>query len=309
MHGRLAYSTTAGNSGGRSILPELVGGVSVRCKYMATRKTAEEISPCSSEDGAVESEPVLREIAGRLKVYGDSRHHNRDDALEELVFIILSAQTEAYLYRQTFEDLISRFPTWESVLEATEEEIASVIRRGGLARKKASQLKRALGKIKEDTGALSLELLRSLPDEDAMQYLTSLAGVGNKSAGCIMMYSLGRQVFPVDTHVWRVSRRLGLTPPTPKPTDAQERALESKVPPDVRYSLHVNMVSHGQQTCTTYWPKCDGCVLADLCPSRDKPDEVWGRWRRPGGVWAKALEGEAGPSKRRSNGRRRGSNS
>lgn len=275
-------------------MPVGLGDGSGRPKCMATRKRAKKTSPRPPEEDASESESLLREVARRLKVYGDNRHHNRDDALEELVFIILSAQTEAYLYRQTFEDLTSRFPSWESLLEATEEEIASVIRRGGLARKKAAQLKRALGKIKADTAALSLEFLRDLPDEEAMRYLTSLAGVGNKSAACILMYSLGRQVFPVDTHVWRVCRRLGLTPPTPKPTDAQERALESKVPPDIRYSLHVNMVSHGQQTCTTYWPKCDNCVLADICPSRDKPDQVWGQWRRPGGVWAKALEGDAG---------------
>lgn len=276
---------------------------------MAKRKPAEEIPPRPPEDDASKSESFFREVTRRLKAYGDSRHYNRDDALEELVFIILSAQTEAYLYRQTFEDLVSRFPTWESLLEATEEEIESVIRRGGLARKKASQLKRALEKIKADTGTLSLEFLRGLPDEEAMRYLTSLAGVGNKSAACIMMYSLARQVFPVDTHVWRVCRRLGLTPPAPKPTDAQERALESKVPPDVRYSLHVNMVSHGQQTCTTYWPKCDSCVLADICPSRDKPDQVWGRWRRPSGVWAKALEEDASSSKRKIKGHVRGSNS
>lgn len=256
---------------------------------MAPRKSAGE-RPSRKSKKASKEEVFLREVDNRLEVYGNSRHHNRDDVLEELVFIILSAQTESYLYRQTFEDLLERFPTWEFMLEATEEEIASAIRRGGLARKKASQLKRALEKIKADTGALSLEFLQGLSDEESMQYLTSLAGIGNKSAACIMMYSLGRQVFPVDTHVWRVCRRLGLTPPVPKPTDKQERELESKVPPDVRYSLHVNMVSHGQQTCTTYWPKCDSCVLANICPSRGKPDQVWGQWRQPKGVWAKALD-------------------
>jgi len=247
-------------------------------------------SPVPQIQKASKEVAFLREVDNRLAFYGNSRHHNRDDVLEELVFIILSAQTESYLYRQTFEDLRNHFPTWELVLEATEEEIASAIRRGGLARKKASQLKKALEKIKVDTGALSLEFLQALPDEDAMRYLTSLAGIGNKSAACIMMYSLDRQALPVDTHVWRVCRRLGLAPPIPKPTDKQERELESRVPLDIRDSLHVNMVSHGQQTCTTYWPKCDSCVLATICPSRGKPDQVWGQRRRPRGVWAKALE-------------------
>lgn len=290
------HSSTSGVFSGRSVVLEFLGENLGRYKYMSPRKTAEPRSPRKSPK-APESESLLREVDKRLTVYGNNRHYNRDDALEELVFIILSAQTESYLYRRTFDDLRARFPTWESMFEASEEEIALAIRRGGLARKKASQLKRALAKIKADTGVLSLDFLRDMSDEEAMRYLTSLAGIGNKSAACIMMYSLGRQVFPVDTHVWRVSRRLGLAPPVPKPTDTQERELELKVPRDIRFSLHVNMVSHGQQTCTTYWPKCDSCVLADICPSRDKPDQVWGRWRKPRGVWAKAL-GEANPGEK-----------
>lgn len=288
------HSSTLGGFGGRSVALEFLGDDLGRYKYMSPRKTAAP-RPTRKSPKAPESESFLREVDKRLAVYGNSRHHNRDDALEELVFIILSAQTESYLYRRTFDELRERFPTWKSMFEASEEEIALAIHRGGLARKKASQLKRALSKIKADTGALSLDFLRALSDEEAMRYLTSLAGIGNKSAACIMMYSLERHVFPVDTHVWRVSRRLGLTPPVPKPTDRQERELESKVPGDIRYSLHVNMVSHGQQTCITYWPKCDSCVLADICPSRNKPDQVWGRWRKPRGVWAKAFnEGNQG---------------
>jgi endonuclease III len=289
MHWAHVHFNTSSDFGGLSLTPERLGDGFGRCKYMAPRKPTGDRTSSKSKKVSKE-EAFLREVDSRLAVYGNNRHYNRDDVLEELVFIILSAQTESYLYRQTFEDLRERFPTWESMLEAAEEEIEAAIRRGGLARKKASQLKRALEKIKADTGALSLDFLQDLSDEDALRYLTSLAGIGNKSAACIMMYSLDRQVFPVDTHVWRVCRRLGLTPPVPKPTDAQERELESRVPEGIRYSLHVNMVSHGQQTCTTYWPKCDSCVLADICPSRGKPDQVWGQWRRPSGVWAKALD-------------------
>lgn len=222
-------------------------------------------------------------------LYGTSRHHNRRDPFEELIFIILSAQTEWYLYRETFKDLRRRFRTRRSLLTAPEAEIVSVIQRGGLAHKKASQLKRALEKISADTGRLSLSFLRELPDDKVREYLTSLPGIGNKSASCIMMYSLDRKVFPVDTHVWRVSRRLGVAPAVPKPTVLQELELEKKVPPSIRYSLHVNLVSHGQQICTTYWPKCSECKVSKICPSRDKPDDVWGKWRKPTGVWAKAL--------------------
>lgn len=235
---------------------------------------------------------LLRKVDRRLSVYGSNRHHNRQDPLDELIFIILSAQTEWYLYRKTFRDLRRRFPTRRSLLDAPETEIVSVIRRGGLAHKKASQLKRALEKISADTGRLSLSFLHELSDDKAREYLISLPGIGNKSASCIMMYSLDRQVFPVDTHVWRIARRLGLTPKVPKPTVQQELELERKVPPSIRYSLHVNLVSHGQQICTTYWPKCSECTLNDVCPSRDKPDDVWARWRKPAGVWAKAVSSQ-----------------
>jgi endonuclease III len=244
------------------------------------------------------SASYIRQINRRLKVYGTSRHHNRKDPLEEMIFIILSAQTEWYSFRRTFSNLRRRFPSRKSLITANETEIERIIQPGGLARKKAVQLKRALEKIEADTGRLSLRFLRALPDKSVRDYLTSLAGVGNKTASCIMMYSLERNVFPVDTHVWRIARRLGLAPAVAKPTESQELALEAKVPPSIRYSLHVNLVSHGQQTCTTYWPKCSECVLNDICPSRDRPDEVWGGWRRPSGVWAKAVM-KNGSQKRR----------
>jgi endonuclease III len=231
----------------------------------------------------------VRQVDRQLRVYGTSSHHNRKDPFEELIFIILSAQTEWYSYIQTFKDLRQHFPTRSALAAAPESEIEAVIRRGGLAHKKAFQLKCALEKIRRDTGRLSLSFLRSLPDDQVKTYLTSLAGIGHKSALCIMMYSLGRKVFPVDTHVWRVARRLGLTPAVAKPTVSQERDLEGKVPPSIRYSLHVNLISHGRQTCTTYWPKCCNCILSNICPSRNKSDEVWATWRRPGGVWAKAI--------------------
>jgi endonuclease-3 len=240
---------------------------------------------------AVHQSWVLREVNKRLKIYGNDRHSNRQNPLEELVFIVLSAQTEAYSYKQVFGQLRKHFRNWNSMLGAPISEIESVIRPCGLARKKSRQLKSALQKIKSDTGKLSLAFLRRLPNERARRYLMSLPGVGHKTASCIMMYSLRRQVFPVDTHVWRVCRRLGLAPMVPKPTISQEEELESKVPRRIRYYLHVNMMSHGQQVCSTYWPRCDECVLADLCPSRNKPDGVWGTWRQPRGVWARALQG------------------
>jgi endonuclease III len=234
------------------------------------------------------NKPKIRQIAERLKIYGESRHNNRDDVVEELIFIVLSAQTESYSYIPAFENLLERFPNLDLISETEEAEIARVIRKGGLANKKAAQIKAAIRKIKDDNGSLSLDFLASRSDKKALDYLVSIPGIGYKSAACIMMYSLGRKVFPVDTHIWRICRRLELAPAAPKPTILQQQQLETKIPRDIRYSLHVNMLSHGRETCTTYRPKCDKCVLSDICSSRGRPDEVWINWRRPKGVWATA---------------------
>lgn len=235
----------------------------------------------------VNKDQFLVEIDRHLRKYGEKRHGNLDDPLDELVFIILSGQTEEYSYLETYEAFKRDFPTWENALEAPVASIVAAIKQGGLYNKKARYIKGALQKIKSDFGELSLDRLKAFSDEEAIRYLESLPGISTKSARCILMYSMGRKVFPVDTHVWRICRRLGLTPPIPKPTVVQQRELEVLVPETIRYSLHVNMVSHGREVCLTYWPKCDGCVLADICPSFGKPDEVWGKWRNPQGAWAR----------------------
>lgn len=230
-------------------------------------------------------EKFIREVNRRLRVYGDNRHYNKPNPLDELLFIILSAQTESYSYLETYKELKRRFPTAQALLAARETSIVAAIKSGGLSRKKASQIKQAIRKISADSGKPSLSFLREMKDDEIEAYLVSLPGIGVKSARCIMMYSLGRQVFPVDTHVWKICRRLGLAPAVPKPTPAMEKELEAKIPPDIRFSLHVNMVSHGREICTMYWPKCGECMLANICPSAGKPDQVWGEWRKPQGAW------------------------
>lgn len=239
------------------------------------------------DDNAMNEVELLREVDCRLRIYGQDRHGNLDDPLDELIFIILSDQTEEYAYVKTYKALRESSPTWEHVRREPVDNIAAAIKHGGLQNKKARHIKGTLERIKADFGELSLDGLREMSDREAIRYLESLPGISAKNARCILMYSMGRKVFPVDTHVWRICRRLGLTPPVPKPTTAQQRDLEAIVPEEIRYSLHVNMVSHGRKVCTTYWPECEECVLADICPSCGKPDEVWGKWRKPRGVWAR----------------------
>lgn len=229
---------------------------------------------------------LLQAVNRRLTVDTDNPHGNQEDPLDELVFIILSAQTESYLYRQTYRNLRVAYSPWERLLKASETEIATVIRYGGLARRKASQLKAAFHQIMETRGTLSLQFLEDLSDAEAFEYLKALPGVGVKSAKCVMMYSLNRAVFPVDTHVWRIARRLGIAPRVAKPSEAQQLDLEEQIPKKIRFSLHVKFVSLGQQQCTTYFPKCLVCPLSDLCPSNGRLDKVWSDWSQPRGVWA-----------------------
>lgn len=242
-----------------------------------------------ASDSAVGHPPEVWAVDARLRAYGTPGHHNKPDPLHELIFVILSAQTEEYTYLKTYDLLLKAYPDWEGLAEADLDAIQQLIRAGGLYRKKAIQVKAALAKIVSDAGRPSLDFLREGEDDGVYHYLVSLPGVAHKSAQCIMMYSLGRAVFPVDTHVWRISRRLGWAKPMPKPDVRQERELEARIPAELRYSLHVNMVAHGRAACVTYWPKCQDCVLSDLCPSYGKADLVWGDWRRPAGVWSKAV--------------------
>lgn len=142
----------------------------------------------------------------------------------------------------------------------------ALIKDAGLSGQKAPRIRAILSTLKQDFGSISLDHLTELDDNSAQEYLLSLPGVGTKTAKCVLMYSLGRSALPVDTHVWRVSRRLGLTDED-SPGRIHE-ALEDVVPPDLRYSFHVNSVAHGRQTCLALHPRCGSCVLKRMCDAR-----------------------------------------
>lgn len=209
------------------------------------------------------------EIAQLLfESYDDWAHYNRKNPLEELLFILCSIQTNEGLYRETFSRLLRAFPTFEALAAAPEEQIAGAIAIGGLSKQKARKIKLLLTKITERFGKPTLVSLKRLNDNEREQFLTSLMGVGKKMARCVMMYSLGSQVFPVDLHCWRICRRLGWVRPTrpdkscsPKDMDR----LQAKIPPKLRFSLHVNLVSLGRQICTTKRPKCSICPIRRYC--------------------------------------------
>lgn len=201
--------------------------------------------------------------------YRDFNHHNLKNPLDELLFIICSTKTAEASYRSTYRSLKETFPTHYQIAEAPAEYIARPIASGGLSNQKARAIRDLLDIIVEKFGEPTLKPLRKMSDEEAETFLLSLPGVGKKVARCVMMYSLGRQVFPVDTHCWRIACRLGWVRPTQKDKRCAPRdmdRLQSKIPPELRYSLHVNMISLGREICTSSTPSCDECQISALCP-------------------------------------------
>ena len=218
------------------------------------------------------AESRLYEIERRLyMLYGSPRHHNLPDPLDELVFILIARQTQETKYLRTYNRLRKEYPSWEDVLDADFDDLVQLLQDAGLADTKAKHIQNVLTRIEEDIGQLSLSFLSQLSDENVERYLSSLPGVGRKTALCIMMYSLNRQVFPVDTHTWRICQRLGFAPIGVQVSDSRSREIERNIPPNLRYSLHVNLIAHGRTVCTAIAPSCSNCALSDLCPSAFAP--------------------------------------
>ena len=209
----------------------------------------------------------IREIERRLKkVYGRPRHFNPEDPLDDLIFLVLSRMTQEVKYVRTYSRLRSSLSTWNEVRDAPPDELESLIHEAGLAPTKAAQIQAILAGIEAREGTLGLHRLRSMADDEVESYLTSLPGVARKTALCVMLYALGREVLPVDTHVWRVAHRLGLAPAGGW-SEGRGRALEAVVPRELRGSLHVTMIAHGREVCRARAPACGSCTLADLCPA------------------------------------------
>ncbi len=213
----------------------------------------------------------LREIARMMAVlHGTPDLGNKKDPVDELVYIILSRKTREDAYQEAFAALKSRFPSWDDLLDADRTEIEKLLRPSGLGEKKTISLLGALGKLRELFGSCTLEPARSLSDEDLEALLCSLPELHRKSAYCIMMYAFGRSVLPVDTHVGRTLARIGPY----RELGLELRGLGHKqlqailadlVPPNLRYSLHVNLVTHGREVCRAVKPLCEECPVRSFC--------------------------------------------
>jgi endonuclease III len=184
--------------------------------------------------------------------------------IDELVLTVLSQNTSDTNTARAFASLKERFPAWEDVLRAPVDDIADAIRPGGLADQKAPRLRRILEEIEEREGKLDLSKLHELTDQEVDDYLISLPGVGPKTAACVLTFSMGRAAFPVDTHVHRIVRRLGWIPDKLS-ANATHRRLTPRIPPEIRYELHMALIRHGREVCKARSPRCSECVLFDLC--------------------------------------------
>ena len=179
---------------------------------------------------------------------------------------ILSQHTSDVNSSRAFASLRGRLPTWEQVHQASVTEIADSIRSGGLAETKSRTIKQVLTDVREREGSFDLARLNSLPDEEINDYLCSLTGVGPKTAACVLLFSMNRPAFPVDTHVHRVAKRLGLV--SEKATAGQtQQVLGPRIPSELRYEFHVQLIHHGRTICKARMPLCSECVLLDLCPA------------------------------------------
>ena len=205
-------------------------------------------------------------VCGRLRRrYGPVEPPPQEPVLDELIAAVLSQNTSDVNSAAAFEELRRRFDSWEAVRLAPAARIARAIRRGGLAKQKAPRIKAILQRTRQERGELSLDFLRHVPTRQAMEYLRRFPGVGPKTVACVLLFACRKAVLPVDTHVYRVSARLGLIGPRVGAVKAHEE-LARIVPPRLVLDFHVLLIRHGRALCTSRRPDCEQCPLVDLCP-------------------------------------------
>ncbi len=214
--------------------------------------------------------PLPRRVARSLDrleaAFGRPRRGRRLPPLDELVLTILSQNTSDRNRDRAYASLRGRFPSWDRVLRADPARLEDALRVGGLARTKSRVILDVLRRIKADQGRLSLDLLRSMEPQEARRYLTSFRGVGEKTACCVLLFSCDRPAFPVDTHILRVTKRLGWirSGTTPKRAHA---ILGGLIPGERTFAAHVNVITLGRRHCRPRAPACPACPLRRDCPT------------------------------------------
>ena len=209
----------------------------------------------------------IRAVARRLeRHFGELEPPRRSDPLDELILTVLSQHTSDLNAERAFAGLRAAYPTWEAVVSAPATSVADAIRSGGLANTKAPRIQAILREIAEREGGYDLSSLRSMGDTQAAEYLTTLPGIGPKTAAVVLAFALERNAFPVDTHVHRVTTRLGWV--SPKTTaERAHQLLSALVPPELQVPLHVGLIRLGREVCKAGRPRCEECPVFRLCPT------------------------------------------
>lgn len=210
--------------------------------------------------------PAIAAICRRLeRAYGPVEAPNQKSVLEQLIATILSQNTSSGNSQAAFDQLTRRFSSWEAVRRAPTARIAGAIHQAGLSNSKAPRIKAILQEVHQQRSELSLEFLREMSAAESLGYLTRFSGVGPKTAACVLLFACDKPVLPVDTHVHRVSQRLGLISPDTTAEQAHEQ-LARQVPLRCVLSFHLQLVRHGRRMCLARKPRCPACVLLDRCP-------------------------------------------
>ena len=189
--------------------------------------------------------------------------------MDVLIATTLSQNTNDKNSQRAYTGLRARFKTWADVATAPRKSIGAAIRSGGMARQKSARIKSMLEEVRKGSGSYSLELIRNLTDDEIIELLTRFHGVGPKTASCVLLFSLGRDVFPVDTHVHRLCSRLGLAEGARTPEETFERMAEV-IPKGKAYSFHTNLIRFGRMVCRSTSPHCDRCAMFALCAYEGK---------------------------------------
>jgi endonuclease-3 len=204
-----------------------------------------------------------------LEAFGQPTWRSPLPPVDELVSTILSQNTNDTNRDRAFNALRAKFPTWEMVRDAKTGEVISAIRSAGLANLKGPRIQKVLRAITEERGDLNLNFLKDLPLEEARNWLTQFNGVGPKTAAIVLCFSLGRPAFPVDTHIYRVTGRIGLRPE--KMTVEQAHPyMEGLLPPETYYAAHLNLIRLGREICQARKPDCPNCPIHKLCAYEPK---------------------------------------
>jgi endonuclease-3 len=215
------------------------------------------------------SKATVSQVIGLLVgAYGDRKWGRRLDPVGELVQTVLSQNTSDTNSHRAYKSLMEAFANWDKLAGARLEEIEASIRTGGLAEVKANYIKNALLTIKKETPSYDLSFLKGMSLNEARKWLINLPGVGMKTASCVLLFSMGVPAFPVDTHVYRVARRLGLIN-SKISVDSAHLEMERLTKPGDVYRCHILFIEHGRRTCKAQLPICRICVLGKICPSHE----------------------------------------